>query len=139
MFKHLLVPLDFTQSNESALSVALQLAQQNDSRVILLHVIETIDHVPEAELKSFYETLEQSARENLVGAAERFESEQVPVAREIVFGRRGPEIVRCAVQQDVELVVMSSHRIDAANGTAGWATLSYQVAAVCPCPVLLVK
>jgi hypothetical protein len=39
----------------------------------------------------------------------------------------------------VDLVVMSSHVIDAEEPHKSWATLSYQVATFCPCPVLLVK
>jgi nucleotide-binding universal stress UspA family protein len=58
---------------------------------------------------------------------------------EIIYGRRRAEIIRYATQRGVDLVVMSSHVIDAEEPHKSWATLSYQVATFCPCPVLLVK
>jgi nucleotide-binding universal stress UspA family protein len=45
LYKHILVPLDFTEQNDRALSIAKQLCRPGVSRVTLLHVIETIDYV----------------------------------------------------------------------------------------------
>ena len=49
MFKKILVPLDFTQKNNEALRVALNLAKQNNSAVILMHVIETIEYADDED------------------------------------------------------------------------------------------
>ena len=52
---------------------------------------------------------------------------------------RQPEILRYAAQEKVDLVVLTSHRIDPANPEARWGTLSHKVGLLAPCPVLLVK
>lgn len=139
MFEHILLPVDFTEKNAVAIDVALQLAVACQSRVTLLHVIERIGYAEDEEIGEFYNTLEAKAQENLAEMAGRFFETQLSVRQEILFGRRGPEIVRYAAQQDVDLVVLSSHKVNLAESTESWATLSYQVSILCPAPVLLVK
>ena len=60
-----LVPLDFTEKNLEALNVAQQLARQNDARVTLLHVIETIDYVADDDIETFYNMLRDRAKRKL--------------------------------------------------------------------------
>ena len=139
LFHHILVPLDFTQKNNVALKIALSLAEQNHSRVTLLHVIETIDYAEDEEIADFYESMKKKARVNLAACAERFHEERIPVEEKIVLGKRGHGIVTYAMRKEVDLVVLSSHRITLDQAAGGWATLSYQVSILCQCPVLLVK
>ena len=58
---------------------------------------------------------------------------------EVIFGDRAHEIVRYAMERGVDLIVLSSHRIDLGNPSAGWGTVSYKVGILSQCPVLLVK
>jgi nucleotide-binding universal stress UspA family protein len=71
--------------------------------------------------------------------AERFRAEKLDVELEIDVGKRGPEIVRFASDRGVDLVILSSHKVGIGDPVRNWATLSYQVSIICPCPVLLVK
>ena len=68
-----------------------------------------------------------------------FEERGFSVRREIVFGKRAPEIVRYATDESCDLVVVTSHRIDPERPTGSLGTISHQVALVAPCPVLLVR
>jgi nucleotide-binding universal stress UspA family protein len=138
-FTHILVPLDFTPKNAAALDIARQLAAPAGARVTLLHVIETIEHATGREIEEFYRGLESRAGKELREAERPLAAQGILVSTEIVYGRRGAEIVRYARERGVDLVVMSSHVIDPKGPGGGWATLSYQVATFCPCPVLLVK
>ena len=139
MFKHILVPLDFTRKNGAALRVALDLARQNASRVTLLHVIETIEYADDEEIAEFYNTLRSRARERLEKCAVRFKKAKVPVSEKIVLGKTARGIVSYALRRGVDLTVLSSHRVKLDQPLKGLATLSYQVSVLCPCPVLLVK
>jgi nucleotide-binding universal stress UspA family protein len=56
-----------------------------------------------------------------------------------VFGSRAHEIVRYATEVGVDLIVLTSHRIDLHHPSAGWGTVSYKVGILSQCPVLLVK
>ena len=142
VFRRILVPLDFTEKNLRALSVALELATQNRSGVALLHVIETVEHIPFGELKAFYSKLETDARSRMGMPSSMFLEKGLVVDPEVVYGKRAEEIVKYAAANQVDLIVMSSHKVGGeqpGQPGQGWGTISYKVAILAQCPVLLVK
>lgn len=141
-FQHILVPVDFTPKNQAALEIAFEQALHNESRVTLLHVIETIDtgdDESDDELKKFYERLQQRAWSELDSMAQRFAGTNIPVDQKVRLGRRPYEIVAFAGEQGVDLIVMSSHTVDPQQPIQSLSTVSYQVSVLCDCAVLLVK
>ena len=139
MFKRILVPVDLTQKSVGAVDLAHELAGQSSAEIILLHIIETIEHVPFDELKPFYERLEKSAQKGLREFSERFVANKLKVDQVLVYGHRTEEIIRYAAENGVDLIVMASHRIDPDRPGRDWSSISYSVAVLSPCPVLLVK
>ncbi len=138
-FQHILVPLDFTAKNQAALDIAFELASQNRASVTLLHVIETIENLSDEELQSFYARITSRAETELEARAQRFAAAGIRVDRKILYGKRLAEIVRDVRERTVDLIVMSSHKVDPAAAASSLGTLSYQVSILCDCPVLLVK
>jgi nucleotide-binding universal stress UspA family protein len=57
----------------------------------------------------------------------------------VIYGHRTNGIIDFAVQRMADLLVMASHRIDADRPGHDWNSISYGVAILSPCPVLLVK
>jgi nucleotide-binding universal stress UspA family protein len=57
----------------------------------------------------------------------------------ILFGKRAPGIVDFAHQNKIDLIVLSSHKIDRRDPLSGWGTISYKVAFLAHCPVMMVK
>ena len=149
MFRDVLVPVDLSEKNLRTVDVAAELLRHcgAGARVTLLHVIETIDHVPFEELEEFYATLQRKAEQGLLDLAGRFQGaggsagEAAPeeVQRRVVFGHRARSIVDFAAEQGCDLIILSSHRVDPERRGEDWATLSHKVAILSPCPVLLVK
>lgn len=137
MFRRILVPLDFTDKNVRALQVALEIARQDRANVALLHVIEVVEHVPMEELRDFYRKLEDAARERMNFPASL--EKDLVVDAEIVYGRRAEEIVKYAAANEVDLIVLSSHKIGPAPAAQSLGTISHKVAILAQCPVLLVK
>jgi universal stress protein A len=138
-YKHILIPLDFSEQNERALSIAKQMCQPNESRVTLLHVIETIDYVADEEVEQFYKVLTQRAKKKLDDLAMPFRLDGIAVEGKIVLGKRARGTVTYVLQNEVDLVVLSSHRVNLSDVPRGLGTLSHQVSILCPCDVLLVK
>jgi universal stress protein A len=103
----------------------------------LVHVIETIDGMRFDELKSFYQRLERKARTALTGLARRAPAGHVDSA--LVYGKRAEEIVKFAAANDVDLIVLPSHRVKPTGIDRDWGTISYKVGILAQCPVLLVK
>ena len=138
-FRHLLIPVDFTEKNLPALDIAFDLAVANHARVTLLHVVEQIEGDADAELLQFYDRLRVRAESELERLSQRFDAAGIAVDSKIRIGHRLNEIVTDSVERAADLVVMSSHKPDLTKPHQTWATLSYQVSVLCPCPVLLVK
>jgi nucleotide-binding universal stress UspA family protein len=107
--------------------------------VILLHVIETIEHIQIDEMKPFYERLAISAQAGLQEFSERFEAQDLQVEQALLYGHRTGTIIDFAIQKQADLIVMASHRIDPDRPGHDWSSISYAVAILSPCPVLLVK
>jgi len=141
-FRDILVPVDLTDRNREAIELARQLAKPGDGTVRLLHVIEVIPGLPEEEERKFYDRLDERARKHLVELGERLEKEGVRFAVEIGYGSRAGEILKRASEIPCDLIVLSSHRVSSLSVEKpgeGWGTLSYQIAILSPCKVLLVK
>lgn len=139
MFSRLLVPLDFTDKNEAAVAIALETARRDGAEVTLLHVIETIEHMEPEEMADFYRRLEVRAAAKLAVLVERSAAAGVRARYEIVVGRRAESILAQAATAGTDLVVLSSHLVDREHPALGLGTISYQVAILARCPVLLVK
>jgi nucleotide-binding universal stress UspA family protein len=139
MFHRILVPVDLTEKSLAAVDMAYEFAVQSGAEVILLHVIETIEHVQFEELKPFYARLENAARKGLQEFSEKFVSNRRQVDQAVIYGHRTKEIVDFAIGNKVDLIIMASHRIDPDRPGHDWSSISYVVAILSPCPVLLVK
>ena len=144
MFRKILVPVDFTEKNEAALEAALQIAlgrnDGDEAQIYLLHVIETIEHVEYDEMKDFYRDLENRSVAKLTRLEERCRAAgPVRVYHDLQFGKRAEAIVRYAEDRSMDLIVLSSHKVDRDHPALGLGTISYRIAIVARCPVMLVK
>lgn len=136
MFQHILVPVDFAES-ERTLEMALELARLGHGKVSVLHVIELIKDTRFDEFKRFYTALMRQAQANMDALLATYPEREI--APRVVYGHRVHEIVRFASEQGVDLIVMRSHKIDPDDPAKGWGTISYKVGILAPCPVMLLK
>jgi nucleotide-binding universal stress UspA family protein len=139
LFNHILVPVDFTAKNEVAIAAAQELARQNAARISLLHVIEFIDFPDDDEISSFYERLQRRSEQELDILLKLFKDDSLDVSVETTINNRAKGIALYAAENDVDLIVMSSHPVSPEKRGHGWTTISYQVSAICQCSILLVK
>ena len=137
MFDTVLVPVDLTDKNHRAIEVACALAAPGGT-VTALHVIEMID-APFEELEDFYKRLEEQARERMNAMCQPFRDSRATIQELVVYGRRAPEIVRYAQEHSVDLIVITSHRMDPDHPERGFMTISHQIALVAPGPVLVLR
>jgi universal stress protein A len=141
MFERILVPVDLSGKGRSALATARELSAPG-AVVTLVHVIETLEDVPFDEMEDFYRQLEARAIEMLDEWVAAFERKGGRAERRVLFGRRLEEILRFASEQESDLILLRSHTVDPDDPKSrgrGWATLSYRIAVLAECPVLLLK
>jgi universal stress protein A len=108
--RHLLVPIDFSQTSHRALDFAIPLANQFDARISLLHVIEPIIYPQEIGPIAVSEMrLAESALRELRALARKI----VPAANlNKVLTRTGlpyREITEAARQLKADLIVLTTH------------------------------
>jgi nucleotide-binding universal stress UspA family protein len=139
MFKKILLPVDLSNRHQQALEAAANLAKQAGGEIALLHIIEVITGLSMEEEREFYKRLEKKARNHLAPLADRLKQHQIPWRTEILYGQRGPEVVRYATEMGADLIVLTSPRMDPNNPGVGWGSLSYKISIMSVCPVLLVK
>lgn len=141
-FQHILIPVDLTPKNLSALDIAFELAADNKARVSLLHVTQTIDPIdqkPDDETSAFYDKIRQRVMTELESLSQRFSDAKLDVETKFQLGKPLHAIVQFAETHNVDLIIMSSHPVDKNDVIQSWGTLSYKVSVACTCPILLVK
>jgi universal stress protein A len=138
MFQRILVPVDLSGKGRSALETARELSAPG-AVVTLVHVVETLEDVPFDEMEEFYRQLEKRAIAMLDEWVSAYEHQGGRAERHVLFGRRLSEILRFASAEGSDLILLRSHKIDPEAPGRGWATLSYRIAVLAECPVLLLK
>jgi universal stress protein A len=143
--RSILVPTDFSECGNYALSWAASLARTFKASIICVHVIEPIvptvgysgmsEPLPIADIS---EQLEDSAERELPKLAECEECAGLDVEELIVHGEAASEIVQVAKDRDVDLIVVSSHG-RTGLGRILFGSTAEAVVRHAPCPVLVVK
>lgn len=139
MFTHILVPSDLTEKNSRAMDIAVKMALQDRAALTFLHVVETIDEIDSDDFRRFYRQLGARADKAIDGFISEYSGEGLKIEKQVLYGKRVYEILNFAAAHQVDLIIMSSHRLDPENITEGWGTISFKVGVLSHCPVMLVK
>ena len=140
--KNILVPTDFSNCSEAAVSYGLELARTFGATVHLLHVVQdpsTMRWAAEAftaSLGDLGEQLQADAQRRLIDAIPERERDHVMIACPIA--NEYAEIIRYATEQRMDLIVMGTHgRGLVAHALIG--SVAERVIRRAPCPVLTVR
>jgi nucleotide-binding universal stress UspA family protein len=143
MFTNILIPVDLTDRHQQALDIAARLAKESAGEVTRSMSSRSFrDSGRKRRVSSTDASSRRPAtiwQNSLAKLGRYLEERHVPRREEVIFGDRAHEIVRYATARGIDLIVLSSHRIDLQNPSAGWGTISYKVGILSQCPVLLVK
>jgi universal stress protein A len=140
--RRILVPFDFSEYAEKALTWALAMAENWSAHVLLLHVVPRPSYPP-LLMGSYFNVAEFEA--NLQADAEARAKERVahtgntavPIDTQVVIGEPFSDICRLAEHEKADLVVMGSHgRTGLRHVLLG--SVAERVVRHAPCPVLVV-
>ena len=133
--KRILVPTDFSETSDAALSYGLELAQALPAQLYLLHV--TGDNGVNFEADFPMVEFESAPQAQL----ERLATQKASAARPeyaLRIGAPSDQIVRYAAARDIDLIVMGTHgRSGVAHMVMG--SVAEKVVRAAPCPVLTVR
>lgn len=141
-FKSILIPTDFGDAADRALTLGCELARIAGGRVFLLHVVEDIARhfgAPEygAAIGKIQSDLEESARARIRGLLARPDLRALSVDSAVLTGPAAPAIVSVARGRKADLIVMGTHgRGKVASLLLG--SVAERVVRTASCPVLVV-
>jgi nucleotide-binding universal stress UspA family protein len=140
--KTILVPSDFSECSEAAFRYGLELARRFDARVHLLHVVQdplTQPWAAEGLSAPLFEVVDKwqaEAKERLRASVPAADAHRVTVAASVAWPYA--EILRYAIENDVDLIVMGTHgRGGVSHMLLG--SIAEKVVRRAPCPVLTVR
>jgi nucleotide-binding universal stress UspA family protein len=143
--RRILVPTDFSGCANYALPYASAIARATGAAIVCVHVLEPIvpavgysglsEPMPMADIS---EQLEDSAERELPEFTDCEELRGLKVEKIIVHGDAAAEIVRVAAEEDVDLIVVSSHG-RTGLGRILFGSTAEAVVRHAGCPVLVVK
>ncbi len=114
MFQHILVPLDGSQSAEQALPVAARIARATHASLTLLQIIPPMETLlspiePQVFVEDFSEDDVAEAKDYLSEVERREAFDGLGIRIEVRIGPIGATLLHFAREQDIDLIVMSSH------------------------------
>jgi len=111
LYKKIFIATDGSEQNKNAVQHALELAKTCGAKLYAGYVVDTaaFASIPmDAGWEMMYELLEQEAKESTSVVGEMAEKESVPFESVVLEGHPGPEIVKFAEEQNMDLVVMGT-------------------------------
>ncbi len=141
-FKKILCPVDYSVCAQEALRYATFLAQRDDAKLYLIHVVDIRMYGHEAPLsfempRPSEETLKK-VKESLADAVLKEAKGKLDVETIVVMGIPAIEIINTAKEKGVDLIVMGTHgRTGIAHVVIG--SVAENVVRKAPCPVLTVR
>lgn len=147
MYKHVIVPIDFSKTSREALPYAYKIALAYGSKITLLHAVTIHEYDPYTTKEGFpssdelYESIKSSAESYCEGIIDKASEEYKNLEIEKVTSRgiSAYEVITgFAKENNADLIVMATHgRSGLSNVMLG--SVTEKVIQTAPCPVLVVK
>ncbi len=151
MYKTILVPHAGTPGGDKALKHAIHIAKSNSSKIIILHVVEDMPHVPLLALHSSEMTsIQRQLREVSQSIADKMHDEMSKKVRlcekegissyaKIASGDAHDQIIKIVKNQKIELIVMAKRRkLKGIKSLLKLGSVSRKVLENTSCPVLMI-
>ncbi|NOT53670.1 MAG: universal stress protein [Deltaproteobacteria bacterium] len=140
----ILVPTDFSEYADHALTWALQMATDSQAKIVLLHAAVPIspfafpDSVYLPELRRVEEQMLADAEKRMAECVKKLGSNTVVVETRVVVGAPVTAICQAVSREQADLIIMGSHgRTGLAHVLLG--SIAERVVRQASCPVLVVR
>lgn len=140
----ILCPTDFSEASFEGLKNANELADHFSAELILLNVVSPLPSMPGStaptgfHIPAVLEEIEASTKEQVQKLKNKYISSNIKSKEIVVIGDPPTEIVKRAADDNVDVIVMSTH------GQSGWKRLvcgsvTEKVIRMAECPVLTIR
>jgi len=143
--KTILVPTDFSEFSDRAVRQAADIAEQNNAKIYLLHVVDKLEQcaidycIPLETMMKVQSDSEKEATRKMQEEANRIlQSKKIDVAFDVKSGVPFEEILKGQQERKADLIVIASHgRTGILKSLIG--SVAERVMREAKCPVLLVR
>jgi universal stress protein A len=143
--KSILVPTDFSEYSDRAIKQALDIAEQNNAKIYLLHVVDrlqqcAIDYcIPVETMMKVQSDSEKEASRKMQDEARKItQAKKIDVTFDVKSGVPFEEILKEQQERKADLIVIASHgRTGIIKSLIG--SVAEKVMREAKCPVLLVR
>jgi nucleotide-binding universal stress UspA family protein len=138
IFNRILVPLDGSAMAERALVPALALAEAMSAKLFFIRVAIPLSlNLDPNFYQRFIELRQHEAKQYLQTIQPRFSSTPVEIETQVIVGRGAKSIINYAKENDIDLIVISSH---GGSGINRWiyGTVADKVLHNAPCAIVLI-
>ena len=152
MYKNILVPHAGTAGGDEALKHAIHIAKSNSSKIIILHVVEDMPHVPlismdssqmisiRRQLREVTRSLIDQMKDEMSKKSKLCEKEGISSQVKIASGDALDEIVKIEQSQKIDLIVMAKRRkLKGIKSLLKLGSVSRKVLENVSCPILMVN
>lgn len=141
--KKILVPIDFSDYSKSALKFASEFTKIFNAHLFLVYVIEPIFYPPDFSmgqiaLPSVNFEVDKRAKEELDKLAQTELNHSLKISTFIKTGKPFIEIIELAKQENIDLIIISTHGHSSVEHILFGSTAD-KVVRKAPCPVLTVR
>ncbi|MBD8032882.1 MULTISPECIES: universal stress protein [Solibacillus] len=139
MYQHILLAADGSENSLRAAKEAVKIAKINaETMVTIIFVIDMVKVKTEVLHASSNEGLYMERRQKIVPIEQLFQDEQIKCQVEMIHGSPGPEIIKYANTQNVDLVVIGSRGLNSLQEMV-LGSVSHKVMKRVQCPAMIVK
>ncbi len=141
MFETILVPTDASEPAQRALIIALELAKEFGSRIVLLHVVytpEAMGYTLSSGISVPQEEISIYGKEALAASTLGIDTGNVPIEKKQRAGHPGLAILEEIENGKIDLVVMGNRGYGPIAG-ALLGSVSQRILTKAECPVMIVK
>jgi len=141
--KKILVPIDFSDYSKNSLKYAVNFADQFNSEITLIYVVEPVIYPPDFSMgqiaiPSVNAEWDLKAKEELEKLAKQEIPESVKVSVKIKTGKPFLEIIDTAAEENVDLIIIATHGHSGVEHILFGSTAE-KVVRKAPCPVLTLR
>jgi nucleotide-binding universal stress UspA family protein len=113
-YKNILVPTDFSEGFDIALSHAEEIALMNNARLHIIHIIEPTAFPSDLSFSqvsfvNLEKELEKNALIEIQKIEENLKSKHIDCKTEISYGRASDQIINYSIENDIDLICISTH------------------------------
>ena len=139
MYQHILLAADGSENSIRAAKEAAKIAKCGDKTIVTILFVIDIEKVKTEMLHTqSSDSLYMERRQKLLPIEQLFKAQSVSYKVELVHGMPGPEIVKYANSQQVDLVVIGSRGLNGLQEMV-LGSVSHKVMKRVNCPAMIVK